>query len=488
MKPKERCVVGVFTILFLFISLFSISTPTYANTQNAADKLKENIVTTGDGLYTDPVEANRYVYRGSNPNNFIEFNDELWRIISVEPDGNLKIIRNESLGNIQYDPHSRWTSNSADYCYYTSDIATYHGCNIWGSASTMLDSTGNHINAMPRKYGDSTKYNLPSLEAYINTYLNDTYYASIGSDNKLINNHLFKAGIVTRASSQSLQQDIQQEQEYLWRGKIGLINITDYIRSSTNNECANVYTAYANEDAYSPCVDGNYLYNLHGGTKRGRTMTVSPGGRYTWGMWGSGGIYNFNATNSTALVVTFPVAFLTHNLRIASGAGTSSDPYKIRYSGESDVSLSIASSLALNLNTDSLTIEPTINGPTEKSTVIASVSTNDIIGYKLIMSSVEDNTDLKHTSMDGYSVQSTTNLLSSGNDLATNTWGYNIGDKDSVATFGKIPALSAPDMIKQTSGLVANDLTSVTFGAKVNMDIPAGNYLGAVQFTVLANI
>ena len=54
-------------------------------------------VTYGDGLYEDENESGRYVYRGSNPNNYIMFNNELWRIISKETDGTYKILRNEVL-------------------------------------------------------------------------------------------------------------------------------------------------------------------------------------------------------------------------------------------------------------------------------------------------------------------------------------------------------------------------------------------------------
>ena len=49
------------------------------------------IVESGDGLYEDEYEAGRYVYKGANPNNYIEFdNGEIWRIISKEADGTYK--------------------------------------------------------------------------------------------------------------------------------------------------------------------------------------------------------------------------------------------------------------------------------------------------------------------------------------------------------------------------------------------------------------
>ena len=56
-----------------------------------------SVVDSGDGLYTDDTRAGRYVYRGSNPDNYIEFNDELWRIVAKEADGTYKIVRNEVL-------------------------------------------------------------------------------------------------------------------------------------------------------------------------------------------------------------------------------------------------------------------------------------------------------------------------------------------------------------------------------------------------------
>ena len=56
-----------------------------------------SVADSGDGLYSDDTRAGRYVYRGSNPDNYIEFNDELWRIVAKEADGTYKIVRNEVL-------------------------------------------------------------------------------------------------------------------------------------------------------------------------------------------------------------------------------------------------------------------------------------------------------------------------------------------------------------------------------------------------------
>ena len=71
---------------------------------SAGDTILDNtdIVTSGDGLYKDEYE-DRYFYKGANPNNYINFNNSLWRIISVENDGTIKIMKNENIGEMAWD-------------------------------------------------------------------------------------------------------------------------------------------------------------------------------------------------------------------------------------------------------------------------------------------------------------------------------------------------------------------------------------------------
>ena len=66
---------------------------------------KVDIVTSGDGLYEDEYEEGRYFYKGGNPSNYVTFNNEQagWRIISVEPDKTIKIIRTTNIEEISND-------------------------------------------------------------------------------------------------------------------------------------------------------------------------------------------------------------------------------------------------------------------------------------------------------------------------------------------------------------------------------------------------
>lgn len=55
----------------------------------------EDIVTELDGLYKI---GDEYIYRGENPNNYVQIGDKLYRILSLDEDGYIKLINGERLG------------------------------------------------------------------------------------------------------------------------------------------------------------------------------------------------------------------------------------------------------------------------------------------------------------------------------------------------------------------------------------------------------
>ena len=78
------------------------------------------------GLYQDPRDKKRFIYRGANPNNYVTFNNEKagWRIISVEPDKTIKIVRDKSIGSMAWNSTSRdnnWTSPATLNTYLNND-------------------------------------------------------------------------------------------------------------------------------------------------------------------------------------------------------------------------------------------------------------------------------------------------------------------------------------------------------------------------------
>ena len=91
--------------------------------KSAGDSILDDadIVTSGDGLYEDEYEDGRYFYKGGNPNNYVTFNNEQagWRIVSIEPDGTIKIMKTASIGN-QY-----WDTNGSNNWARPANLNTY---------------------------------------------------------------------------------------------------------------------------------------------------------------------------------------------------------------------------------------------------------------------------------------------------------------------------------------------------------------------------
>ena len=69
---------------------------------NATDVQKKEMWTFSHEATEQVGATTDYRYIGSNPNNYITFNNETWRIIGVF-DGRIKIIRQDSLGNMSRD-------------------------------------------------------------------------------------------------------------------------------------------------------------------------------------------------------------------------------------------------------------------------------------------------------------------------------------------------------------------------------------------------
>ena len=90
-----------------------------------------------DELYKD--EHGDIRYYGATPNNYVSFNNELWRILGVI-DGKIKIIRNESIGRYA------WASNNS---------------NNWNNASLKSYLNGEYYNSI-----DGTYKNMISEETY----------------------------------------------------------------------------------------------------------------------------------------------------------------------------------------------------------------------------------------------------------------------------------------------------------------------------------
>ena len=233
------------------------------------------VVESGDGLYEDEYESGRYVYKGANPDNYIEFdNGEVWRIIAKEADGTYKILKNELL------PEQAWDTTGG-----------LHGSNNW---------------ARP---------------ADLNTYLNGEYYNGLDSSIKdNIVSHTWGIGEVEQDNNDLVAQ-IVSEQGTTWSGNIGLIAVSDYLRA--NSDMAKCGTDKTNYENYETCRNTDWMYISGSYWWTISPRAVSP--FQVWDVFDAGGLGIHYASDAGA---PRPAAYLKSDITL-SGSGTSLDPFKI---------------------------------------------------------------------------------------------------------------------------------------------------------------
>ena len=283
---------------------------------NSVD-ITDNVVTGGDGLYEDIYEEGRYVYRGQNPDNYIMFNDELWRIVAKEADGTYKIIRNDVLANRPFDNQNRTASST--YCTSIS------GCGVYAAVEGTFSSPSGS------QSGTVTE------DSSIKIYLNDDYYTNNINETAKgqMTSHSFNIGAVERlnsSSSDSIEKNIAGEKMYQWTGNVGLANVSDILRASTNTLCTSATTSY---DGTNEC-NSNYLLDK-GAASTLYYWTINAysreSGGYSRGVWygyvysSYAHVYYFNAYDGS-FGAPRPVVFLKSDTTL-NGSGTSEDPFTI---------------------------------------------------------------------------------------------------------------------------------------------------------------
>lgn len=327
---KQILLVG----LFVFVTLMTIGYAAF-NT-NITLHVKGNIktkpvdiggvdvtpVTEGDGLYEDEYEEGRYIYRGQDPDNYIMFNNELWRIIAKETDGTYKIIRNDVLSNRAFDAANHRSTDNNSYC-----TDPQYGCGVYAAVSETFSSPSGS------QSGTVTE------DSSIKIYLNDDYYVNnINSTAKeQMTSHSFNIGAVERldqsgAEADSIEKNIAGEEMYTWTGNVGLANVSDILRASTNPLCTSATTSFNDVDA----CNSNYLLDK-GEASSLYYWTINAFSRESGGdsyrvwrgdVFGSYAYVFYDSAYGGSYAAPRPVVFLKSDTTL-SGSGTESVPYTI---------------------------------------------------------------------------------------------------------------------------------------------------------------
>ena len=264
-------------------------------------------VESGDGLYKDEYESGRYIYRGTNPNNYIEFNNELWRIISKEVDGTYKIFRDIPIFSKAFDSKGARTTG---YC--SQGLAPSWGCNAWSSTANMVGS--------PSKFTNGTYTGTVDADSEMLAYLNGEYLNSITANKDIIINHDYNIGAAV-SDNNDLSAQIEGEKAYKWNGKVGLISASDYINANSNIETCGTFSK--NDSNSSTCITTNWMYMS--GTD---WWTLSPDAGRSDFVWKVSRDGTLSGENALITLGFSPTLYLTSSLSL-SGSGTQSDPFTI---------------------------------------------------------------------------------------------------------------------------------------------------------------
>ena len=234
-----------------------------------------DIVTSGDGLYEDEYEDGRYFYKGANPNNYITFNGESWRIVSIEPDGTIKIMRNSIIGEMAWD-----TSES----------------NNWARPATL------------------------------NTYLNEDYYndsLNATAQSQIVAKDWSIGGVTY--DNNDLATQINSENSSKWNGKVALATASEFIRSNSDKNSCGSFSLSVNN--YRSCRYTNWMYY-----SSNAWWTLSPyaGNLFiSFFVYSDGHLSSFNGRVDSDSLAVRPVVYLSSEVKITGGTGTQSDPYEI---------------------------------------------------------------------------------------------------------------------------------------------------------------
>ena len=267
-------------------------------------------------LQVDNKFATEYRYTGKNPNNYVKFNNELWRIIGVIPtedtsgkvENRLKIIRNTSIGDMEWNSCEHTIKN---FIYTCNDSGKY-----------LNDWTGATLNT----YLNTTYYNTLSIDAK-NMIGTTKYYLGGYKDSKMTTDVMWQYERKNEANRSGYYYGTNPIMQNDANKKIAIMYASDYEYASSN-VCEYTCSSKLGCDS-SFCNSTNWLYSGNDEWFLTHNTAVSFSTFLTF----YGFVYCDNYDGS----VNFshdarPVLSLSSNVKISSGEGTSQKPYTLSIS------------------------------------------------------------------------------------------------------------------------------------------------------------
>jgi len=293
------------------------STCTITFTQSLAGYLTNLAKTDTTNLAADGTTDNNIRYIGSSPNNYVRFNNELWRVIGVMNNvedssgtkgSHVKLIRAESIGDYSWNGSGSygvndWTNttkslratlNEGPYWNRTSGTCYVGNSGGSGSISKSCNFSSTGLTNEAKGMISNIKWNLGGHNTYKVTA--STFYTA-------------ERGTTVYSGNPTT-----------WTGYVGLMYPSDYgfaVGGSVRSSCLSKQLY----DYNNTCADSDWLY------QGGFEWTLSPISNLSYSVFMHSTIVG--STHAYAAESVRPVIYLNSNIKRTGGSGTSSDPFII---------------------------------------------------------------------------------------------------------------------------------------------------------------
>ena len=302
-----------------------ITKPTYG--MKATEYITNLLEYDGEGLKIDNTSDQNIRYYGSNPNNYVLFNNELWRIIGVFGN-NVKLIRKDSLGSLLWDSsESRVNGGYGVNEWSQADLQVYLNKMYYGGDTTVTcyGDSNNTTTTCPTNTIDETSKSLIDYYTWNTGAINwDDVYDSTTTSFDTVEFYKAERGTVNGkicSSGTYCNDTVTRTTE--WTGYIALPYVTDWAYASSENDC----NTKIDQSSTYKCKNNNWMFKPNTWY-----WTLSPSANpvdasRVWRVRGVGFTDDYSAANPLS---AFPTIYLKSNVIIESGNGSTSDPYVLK--------------------------------------------------------------------------------------------------------------------------------------------------------------
>ena len=293
---------------------------------NASEYIESLLTSNPTTMNNDDPDGN-VRYMGANPNNYVSFNNELWRIIGVFDvassyggpiEKRLKIIRDEQIGTMSWDNKG---TNGENNWVDSALMEVLNSGAYWNRTSGTCPSGQNGATK-------SCDFSATGLTEEAKSLIGDAVWNLGGTASFTSASN----GLASHFYGYERGTTVYSGRPTYWVGKIGLMYPSDYGYATSGGTTTNRASCLAkqlynwNNSSYSDCKNNDYLYNSS--LYQWTITPVSSDSDRVFYVNSTGHVHNRGGARNSNDSAS-PVLYLKSTVEITGGEGTSENPYTL---------------------------------------------------------------------------------------------------------------------------------------------------------------